>query len=288
MKFVISTDAAADLSLDYIKKNDVKVISMKYVLDGEEYTFGNGEKGLSAKEFADKMRGGATGSTMLINEENHIEHFEGLLKEGKDILHIPLSSGLSGTAEFAATAAKKLADKYPLQKIIVFDFKGASMGQGLFVDYLVNLRNEGKNIEEALKWAEENISKLCHYFTVDDLKYLRRGGRISGFSFFVGSMLKIKPLLHVNDEGKLIPLKKNIGRTKSLIGIVEKTTELIDEKAKRIFICQCDCIEDADFVASHIKSKLQINDIVINDMGPIIGLHSGPGTLAVFFLGKHR
>lgn len=288
MGFIVSTDAAADLGLDYIKQRDIKVISMRFTLDGTEYLFGNGEPGFSAEELFDKLRKGAKAKSQLVNLEQHIEHFEPFLKAGHDVLHIPLSSALSGTAENAKNAAQVLAEKYPDRKLIVFNFNGASMGQGLFVDYLADLRDEGKTIDEAHAWAETHALKLCHYFTVDDLGHLKRGGRISGFSSFVGSILKIKPLLHVDDAGRLIAVRKVMGRGKALAGLAEMMKELSSEETTRAFICHADCKAEAETVADRIKADLGVTDITIGMMGPIIGLHSGPGTIALFFLGKKR
>ena len=288
MSFIISTDAAADLALPYIKQHDIKVISMRFTLDGTEYIFGNGEPGMKMPEFFDKLRSGATAKSQLINTDSHTRHFEPFLKDGKDVLHIPLSSGLSGTAENAICAMNELRLKYPDRKIIVFDFKGASMGQGLCIDYLTKMRDNGKTIDEAEDWLEKNALKICHYFTVDDLGHLRRGGRISGAASFVGSLLKIKPLLHVDNEGKLIPLKKAIGRKKALSWLVESMKDLTVADIGRVFICHGDCEEDAKIVAEKVRTEFGINDIVINIMGPIIGLHAGPGTVALFFMGKHR
>jgi len=293
MKFIISTDAGSDLDLDYIGKNNVNLLSMKYYLNdgsGEtEYAFGNGEDGLSIKEFYQKMRDGATTKTALINEEEHKEHFNKIFENGgKHILHIPLSSGLSGTAEFAQKAAAELNAANPDKKIIVVDFKGASMGQGLFVDYLVTLRDNGKSLEEAANWAENNKLRFCHYFTVDDLVYLKRGGRVSGFKAFVGTLLKIKPLLHVDDNGKLIPVGKSKGRKKAVADLTEKIAGLIDTNDQRVFISHADSLEDAELLKNAITEKLGIVDFKIGYIGPIIGAHSGPGTLALFFTGKNR
>ena len=287
MSFIVSTDAAADLALSYIKQHDIKVISMRFTLDGTEYIFGNGEPGMQMPDFFDKLRNGAIAKSQLINTDSHTRHFEPFLKDGKDVLHIPLSSGLSGTAQNAVSAMNELRLKYPGRKIIVFDFKGASMGQGLCIDYLTQMRDNGKTIHEAEAWLKENALKICHYFTVDDLGHLRRGGRISGAASFVGSLLKIKPLLHVDNDGKLIPLKKVIGRKKALAGLVESMKELAADIG-RVFICHGDCEEDAKIVAEKVRTELNIDDIVINIMGPIIGLHAGPGTIALFFMGKHR
>lgn len=288
MSFIVSTDAAADLSLDYIKKNNIKVISMKYTLGKEEYTFGNGEKGLSISEFYKSIKSGVQAKTMLINTEQHKEHFIELFKLGLDIIHIPLSSGLSGTSECAMKAVEELKADYPERRIAVIDFKGASMGQGLFVDYLAVMRDCGKTFDEAKAWAQENALRLCHYFTVDDLGHLRRGGRISGFSSFVGSILKIKPLLHVDNDGKLVPITKIIGRKKALHSLVEKMKEKTDGQKQRVFISHGDCIDDANEVARLVTESFGITDITINYIGQIIGLHSGPGTVALFFMGKER
>ncbi len=288
MSYIVSTDAAADLPLDYLAKRDIKVISMRFTLDGTEYTFGNGEPGLPLPELFAKLRKGAKAKSQLVNVEEHLAHFEPFLAAGQSIFHIPLSSGLSGTAENAKKAADELNAKYTAQKVVVLDFKGASMGQGLFVDYLATLRDEGKTLDEALVWAEAHVGKLCHYFTVDDLGHLKRGGRISGGAAFFGSLLKIKPLLHVDDNGKLIPVKKVMGRNKALSGLVEKMKELKDGETQRVFLCHADCEADAQKVADQITAELGINDIMIGMMGPIIGLHAGPGTVALFFMGQHR
>jgi DegV family protein with EDD domain len=293
MKFIVSTDAGADLDLEYVGANNVKILSMRYYLDdgnGEkEYVFGNGEPGLTYAEFYDKVRKGKQAKTALINQEQHRDHFEKLLKEeGKPILHIPLSSGLSGTAECAAKAAAELNESGKGAKIIVVDFMGASMGQGLYVDYLVRMRDEGKTVEEAAAWAEANKLKLCHFFTVDDLGHLRRGGRVSGAAAFIGSLLKIKPLLHVDNAGKLIPIGKNLGRKKALVSLVEKMHEHMDTPDQRVFISHADSLDDAQFVAEELTSRLGVKDITIGYIGPIIGAHSGPGTIALFFMGKNR
>jgi len=162
MNFVVSTDAAADLDSAYIKKHDVKVISMRFTLDGTEYSFGNGESGIAMSDLFRKLEKGAIAKTQLINVHEHTVHFEKFLEKGQDVLHIPLSSGLSGTAEHAKQAAEALAQKYKDKKVVVIDFRGASMGQGLFVDYLVNMRNDGKTLDEATVWAQEDAMRFCH------------------------------------------------------------------------------------------------------------------------------
>lgn len=294
MKFIVSTDAAADLDMSYIAQRGIKVVSMKYYLKEHrsetetEFVFGNGEPGLPIEEFYAKIRAGAQAKTALIDIEQHKEYFNKLLAEGKDILHIPLSSGLSGTAEFALAAAAELMKSRPGRKIIVVDFKGASMGQGLFIDYLADLRDKGKTVDEAAAWANENALKLCHYFTVDDLGHLKRGGRVSGTAAFIGSLLHIKPLLHVDDEGKLIPVGKILGRKKALLNLVQKMEQLAGKEKQRVFISHGDCETDARFVADRVTEVFGITDIKIGFIGPIIGAHSGPGTVALFFMGANR
>jgi len=294
MNFILSTDAAADLDLAYAAERNIKVISMRYFMkeskaaDEKEYVFGNGEPGLSHADFYAKLRAGGQAKTTLIDVEQHKEYFKKLLAEGKDILHIPLSSGLSGTAEFAAAAAKELMETHPERKIIVVSLNGASLGQGLFVDYVAGLRDAGKSIAEAAEWANAHALKLCHYFTVDDLHHLKRGGRVSGTAAVIGTLIKIKPLLHINDEGKLIPIGKKIGRQKSLLALVEKMEQLMAKGIKRVFISHGDCEEDAKFVANQVAEKFGITDIKIGYIGAIVGAHSGPGTVALFFLGEHR
>lgn len=288
MSFIVSTDAAADLGLDYIKQKNIKVISMKYTLGKEEYSFGNGEKGLNISEFYKTLKSGVQAKTMLVNTEQHKDHFIELFKLGLDIIHVPLSSGLSGTSACAEKAVEELRADYPDRKIAIIDFKGASMGQGLFVDYLAEMRDSGKTFEETKKWAQENALHLCHFFTVDDLGHLRRGGRISGFSSFVGSILKIKPLLHVDNDGKLVPITKIMGRKKALHSLVDMMKEKTDGKKQRVFISHGDCIEDANEVARLVTESFGITDITIGYIGQIVGLHSGPGTVALFFMGKDR
>ena len=287
-KFIITTDAAADLPQDYIKQNQTKVISMQYMIDGNEYLFGNGESGISISEFYEKLKKGCKASTNLINAERHKEFFRQFLEKGLDIIHVPLSSGLSATFECALAAEADLKIEFPDRKITIIDFKGASMGQGLFVDYLLNKQKEGKSFDEIVKWANDNIFNLCHLFTVDDLAHLRRGGRVSGFAAVVGSVLKIKPVLHVNNEGKLIPIKKTMGRQKSLSTLVSMMKEKTSDSNQRVFISHGDCKEDAEYVAKLITQEFGITDIIIGCIGQIVGLHSGPGTVALFFMGSGR
>ena len=237
------------------------------------------------------MRAGSMTKTQQASIEDTEKVFREILKEGKDILHIAFSSGLSGTANAARLAAENMMEEFPGHKIIVIDSLCASLGQGLLVDYALKLQQQGKNMEETAKWLEDHIQNICHLFTVEDLKYLQRGGRISKTTALVGTMIGIKPVLHVDPEGKLVSISKVRGRKQSIQALVNKMEENIgkyrDEK-QPIFISHGDCIEDANYLAELVKERFGYDEFLINDVGPTIGAHSGPGTLALFFMGETR
>ena len=216
---------------------------------------------------------------------------EEVLKTGEDALVITFSSGLSTTYQSAEIAASELREKYPERKIYVVDSLCASLGQGLFVYYAAKKRTAGMGLEELYSWCLENRLHLCHWFTVDDLMYLKRGGRVSAATALVGTMLSIKPVLHVDDEGHLIPLSKVRGRKKSLNALVdgmEKQMGSFREKNDIIFLSHGDCYEDALYVQEQIKKRFGIEKFMISPVGPTIGAHSGPGTVALFFMGEAR
>ena len=229
--------------------------------------------------------------TSQINPEEAREMLEPFVKEGKDVLHLGFSSGLSGTYNSMRIAAEELVEDYPEAKIIVIDTLCACLGEGLLLYYALKLKEEGKTIDEIAKWAEENRLHMVHLFTVNDLNHLYRGGRISRTTAVVGSMLNIKPVLHVDNDGKLTAIGKVRGRKKSL----QELVKLMDEKigsyhdtCHTIFISHGDCEEDANYVAEKVKEKYQINTIIMNQVGATIGAHSGPGTMALFFVGDER
>ena len=286
--YVISTDSSADLSEAYLKEHQITMISLSCILNGETY---NSENPITPKQLYDNIREGAMPTTSQVNPEQAKAAFEPLLKEGKDILHIAFSSALSGTYNSSRIAAEELMEDYPDRKIIVVDSLGASLGQGLLVYLAQEKKEQGEDMETVAKWAEENRLHMVHLFTVNDLNHLYRGGRISRTTAVVGSMLNIKPVLHVDNDGKLTAIGKVRGRKKSL----QELVKLMDEKigsyhdtCHTIFISHGDCEEDANYVAEKVKEKYQINTIIMNQVGATIGAHSGPGTMALFFVGDER
>lgn len=289
-EYIISTDTSCDFPLEYVKQHQLPLVTLFYSIDGV-----TGENGCPSsdvlKNFYDKMRAGSMTKTQQASIEDTEKVFREILKDGKDILHIAFSSGLSGTANAARLAAENMMEEFPGRKIIVIDSLCASLGQGLLVDYALKLQQQGKTMEETAKWLEDHIQNICHLFTVEDLKYLQRGGRISKTTALVGTMIGIKPVLHVDPEGKLVSISKVRGRKQSIQVLVNKMEENIgkyrDEK-QPIFISHGDCIEDANYLADLVKERFGYDEFLINDVGPTIGAHSGPGTLALFFMGETR
>ncbi len=288
-KFVIATDSCSDLPNYFVKEHDLHVIPLTVEINGNSYQHYPDERELKISDFYQMLRDKKVAKTSLVNVGQFLTFFEPLLQLGKDILYVGFSSALSGTLQSARTAASELKETYPNQKIVIVDTLAASMGEGLLVYYAVQLRKQEKSIEEVQKWLEDHKLNLIHLFTVDDLGTLRRGGRLSDTKALIGHILKIKPILHVSDEGKLVPIKKARGRQFSL----DSMLELVDEKMENpkdqiVFISHGDSLADAQYVGNHIKEKYQIKEVIYNHIGPIIGAHSGPGTIAVFFLGNTR
>lgn len=289
-EYIISTDTSCDFPLEYVKQHQLPLVTLFYSIDGV-----TGENGCPSsdvlKNFYDKMRAGSMTKTQQASIEDTEKIFREILKEGKDILHIAFSSGLSGTANAARLAAENMMEEFPGRKIIVIDSLCASLGQGLLVDYALKLQQQGKTMEKTAKWLEDHIQNICHLFTVEDLKYLQRGGRISKTTALVGTMIGIKPVLHVDPEGKLVSISKVRGRKQSIQALVNKMEENIGKyrgEKQPIFISHGDCIEDANYLAELVKERFGYDEFLINDVGPTIGAHSGPGTLALFFMGETR
>ena len=286
--YMITTDNNADLPEDFYNNHEVGCTYLSYTLEGKEYTEGNF---LPVEEFYNKMRAGSMPTTSQVNPESARALFEPYLKDGRDILHIAFSSGLSGTFNSCRIAAEELMQEYPGRRVLVLDSLSASLGQGLLV-YLAQERKEkGGSIEDVANWVETHKRNIVHLFTVDDLDHLYRGGRVSRTTAFLGGMLNIKPILHVDDAGKLIPIGKVRGRKKSLLELADLMDRKIGSYAKScnmIFISHGDCREEAEFLARKIKQKYQITTELINDVGAVIGAHSGPGTMALFFVGDVR
>lgn len=286
--YVITTDNNADLPEEFYKEHQIGCTYFSYTLDGKEYTK---ENFLPVEEFYSKMRAGSMPTTSQVNPERVRALFEPYLKEGKDILHIAFSSGLSGTFNSCRIAAQELMEEYPERKIRVVDSLAASLGQGLLVYLAQRRKEEGADFDSVAQWTEEHKKNIVHLFTVDDLNHLYRGGRVSRTTAILGRMLNIKPILHVDDEGKLIPIGKVRGRKKSLLELVTLMDTKIGSYAKScdtIFISHGDCREEAEFLAAKVKEKYHITTELINDVGAVIGAHSGPGTMALFFVGDVR
>ncbi|MBU9738182.1 DegV family protein [Diplocloster agilis] len=285
-EFIITTDNTSDLPDSYISENDLDILFLSYTIDGETY---ERENQLSAAEFYKRMRNGSMPTTAQINPDMAKEKFTKYLKEGKDILHISFSSGLSGSYNSCRIAAEELQEDFPDRRIVVVDSLCASLGEGLLVHKAVCQKKEGKSLAEITEWLEENKLHLCHNFTVDDLNHLYRGGRVSKAAAVFGTMVNIKPVLHVDDEGHLVPVSKVRGRKKSLTTLVDNMEKQVGKfENDTIFISHGDCLTDAEFVARLVRERFGIQSFLINTVGPTIGAHSGPGTVALFFMGNSR
>lgn len=287
-KFIITSDTTADLPRDYVEKNEIGILPMSFQIEGKEYS---GDEELDIKAFYDKMRNGSMPTTSQINPTQAKSKFEEYLKNGYDVLHISFSSGLSGSYNNTRLASIELNDEYKNNKVVVIDSLSVSLGEGLLVNKAVELRNEGKSIDEVAMWLEENKPNVCQHFTVNDLNHLYRGGRVSKATAILGSVIGVKPIIHVDNEGKLIPIAKVRGRKQSLTKLIdnmEKTIGNYKSKNKTVFISHGDAYEEAVALGERIKEKFGVQSIMISPIGPIIGSHSGPGTVAVFFMGEKR
>ena len=287
-EYVITTDNNADLPEEYYKEHNVGCMYFSYTMDGVLY---KQDSYMPEGEFYGKMRAGSMPTTAQVNPEEARLLFEPYLKEGKDILHIAFSSGLSGTYNSCRIAVEELREEYPDRIITIIDSLAASLGQGLLVYLAQKMKEDGADMQTVAEWAENHRKNIVHLFTVDDLNHLYRGGRVSKTTAVLGGMLNIKPILHVDDEGKLIPIGKVRGRKKSILELAS----LMDEKlgsckdtCDTIFISHGDCLEDAEFLAEKIKERYQIKTEIVNYVGSVIGAHCGPGTLALFFVGDVR
>ena len=286
--YVIMTDTTADLPESYIQEHGLEILSLSYILEGTTY---DREHPLDVTEFYNRMRGGSMPTTSQVNPEQAKAAFEACMEQGKDVLYLAFSSGLSGTCNSAMIAADEIREegKYPDGKVTVVDTLAASLGEGLLVYKAVRMKEEGKSMEEVAAWVEENKLHLCHNFTVDDLFHLHRGGRVSKATAILGTMINIKPVLHVDDEGHLIAIGKVRGRKKSLSALVDRMEEQMKGfENPEVFISHGDCLEDAQYVEKLVRERFGIENFVINHVGPTIGAHSGPGTVALFFMGNPR
>ena len=284
--FRIVTDSGSDLNQCMIDQLNISVVPLMVNFKGDTLP-DTVDEGVDA--FYDGLRGGEIATTSAINPTGWETAIEPILAGGEDVLVIAFSSGLSTTYQSAVIAAGELQEKYPDRKIRVVDSLCASLGQGLLVWYACQKRDAGMSIDDLTAWLEENKFRLCHWFTVDDLMFLKRGGRVSAATALVGTMLQIKPVLHVDDEGHLINVSKVRGRKASIEALAKKLGELgLEGENSTVFISHGDCIEDAQLLQTMLQGKYGVKEVIIGYVGAVIGSHSGPGTLALFFLGTHR
>ena len=286
-EYIIMTDSTVDLPKEYlIEELQVPYIPLSYIMDGVTY---EDMSGLSGKEFFDKIRAGSLPTTSQVNPEQAKKALEPYVKEEKDILFIGFSSALSGTFNSIRMAAEELMEEYPERKIITVDSLCACLGEGLLVYKAVQLKRAGKSLEEVAKWTEENKLHICHNVAIDDLNHLHRGGRVSKTAAIMGTMIQIKPIIHMNDNGELQVIGKQRGRKKALQHIVNMA--VVQSKGWEndiIMITHGDCEEDAQYVAKLVREKMGIENILINCIGSVIGSHTGPGVVAVFCMGEKR
>ncbi|MGI5962869.1 MAG: DegV family protein [Lawsonibacter sp.] len=288
-EFVILTDSSADLGADLVTQLDVQVLPLSFSIQGNTYYNYPDNHDMDPHRFYNMLREGEVATTAAVNVAQYTEALEPFLQAGQDVLILAFSSGLSATFSSSAVAATELREKYPERKIYTVDTLCASLGQGLLVSLAAKERQKGKSIDEVRDWVVSHKLSICHQFTVDDLHFLKRGGRISATTAVVGSMLKIKPVLHVDNEGHLTSIGKARGRHASLKALVDRMEQTaIDPKDQVVFISHGDCLDDAQLVAQMVKDRFGVQHVYINYVGPVIGAHSGPGTLALFYVGVER
>ncbi len=287
-KYLITTDSCADMPVSFMAENNIPFISLLYTIEDITYEDDFGET-MSSRAFYSRIKAGEHSTTTQITPARYLEFFEAFLEQGLDILHISFSSSLSGSCASAIAAADELKVKYPSSCIIVIDSLCASMGQGLLLTYAVRMKNGGADIEETASWLESNKLNVCHYFTVDDLFHLYRGGRVSRSSAMLGSLIGIKPVLHMDNDGKLTPIGKIRGRNAALNELLKHMEKLaVSPETQTVYISHGDCLDDAEYLAAAIKRRLSVRHILINPVGPVIGSHTGQGVIALFFIGTER
>jgi DegV family protein with EDD domain len=285
---IIIIDSCADLPYSFVKEHNIPVIHFTYHFQGKDNKDDFGQS-IDYETFYKAVRSGEMPTTSQVNVDIYSQAFRHYIEQNQSIIYLCFSSALSGSFNSAAIARDMLLEEYPDADITIIDTKAASMGEGLLVWHAVKMLESGASKEEIVKWVEDNKLKTAHWFTVEDLNHLKRGGRVSGAAAFIGTMLDIKPILHVDNEGRLIPITKVKGRKKSIRALFEKLEEtIINPEEQVIFISHGDSYNEANQLADMIRSKYKVKDIIINHIGPVIGAHSGPGTIALFFLAQHR
>ena len=287
--YVIMTDSSCDLPAKMADDMALSVLPLSVYIEDTKYINYLDEREIAFSEIYARLRTKCPAKTSAVNMNDFLGPMEEILKSGKDLLYIGFSSGLSGTYNAGAAAAQEMAEKYPDRKVYAVDSLCASMGQGLLVYHAWRHKQSGETIDQVRDWVLNNRLHLCHYFTIDDLMFLKRGGRVSGATAVVGSMLSIKPIMHVDNEGHLIKIGTARGRKASIRALADGAEKLgIDLQNQVIFISHGDCLEDAEYLADIMREHFHVKDVVISYVGPVIGAHSGPGTIALFFLGTER
>ncbi len=287
--YVIVTDSTANLTVEMIEKYGIEVLSLNYYVEGKEIKGYEKGKSQDLAAFYHMMREQKEITTSLPSMEEAEEVFDKVLGSGQDVLYVGFSSGLSGTFQSVSLMAEQVLEKYPDRKVISIDSLAAALGEGLLVHYAVQNQQKGMSIEENAQWVKEHIQNLCHWFTVDDLFFLKRGGRISAATAVVGSVLSIKPVLHVDKEGHLIAKGKVRGRKKALDALVQHMSEtVVNPEEQLVGISHGDCLQDAEYVAAKVKEQFGVKEVLIHILDPVIGAHAGPGTVALFYLGTER
>ncbi len=286
MSYVIFSDSGSDYSDSMAKKMNVRIIPLSYIMHGKEYTSITDEL---MKETYQSLRNKENVSTSCANVFTITKMLEEELVKGNDILYLAFSSGLSATYANGLKACDSLRKKYPDRKISIVDSLSASLGQGLLLTYACEFRDQGESLEDVTRFLESNKLRMSHLFTVDEMFYLYNGGRITRSTYLVARFAQIKPIMHVTDDGKLTAIGKVIGRKKALRTMIDKVVETIDEPEKQvIYISHGDCIKEAEFVKEELNKRIKVKDIFIDYISPVIGIHSGPGTLAIFYFSNHR
>jgi len=287
--YVILTDSCCDLSAEMAAELGVEVLPLSLQMGDRTYRNYLDGREIGFHEFYERVRSGELATTSAVNVGEFEEKMREILKTGKDILSISFSSALSTTYQSACIAAQDMKEEFPDANIYVVDSLSASLGQGLLLYLTVQKKREGLSAQELVQWVEDNKLHIDHWFTVDDLNYLKMGGRLSAGAAFFGSMLSIKPVMHTSDEGKLVPVSKVRGRKASLKALIDKIAELGIEPSEQVmFICHADCEVEARAVAEEMKARYGVKEVYINYIGPVIGSHTGPNTMGIFFVGTKR
>ena len=286
--YIIITDSASDMPADLVQEFGITPVPLQFTIAEREYYDDPLNRELSFEDFYALMRQGHQAKTAQITLPRFIEIFEPILQNGQDLIYLGFSSRISGTYNSSVMAAQELAPRYPDRTILTIDTKAASLGLTLLLDLAARQKKQGKSIHELHDWVLGQLPHCCHWFTVDDLIYLKRGGRVSSFEAVIGKTLNIKPIIHVDDEGALIPTGKTRGRRQSLEALARKTAELCSDPDEIIYIAHADALEEAQALEQALKDLLPVRQIRKGMMGATIGAHVGPGAMAIFFVGQHR